>query len=194
MELEGKDTNTCAVVAEYPATDLEELYYHTNQHLTTRPMPGKSKKKVPTEMPAWMKKRLGKDFHRLGMDKGFESVGTIAPLMGGHPDECPQRYRFFSPITHVKPNCPPTLLIQGEHDIMAPLKATQRLYRRLMLEKVPAIMHILPQTDHAFDLLWPSIAPSAHNAFYDVERFMALMANKSNIEYKFLSRKQEVAL
>jgi len=33
-------------------------------------------------------------------------------------------------------------------------------------------MHIVPQTDHGFDLLWPNIAPAAHNAFYDVERFM----------------------
>jgi hypothetical protein len=43
-----------------------------------------------------------------------------------------------------------------------------------MQEKVPTIMHILPQTDHAFDLILPKISPSAHNAIYDVERFLAL--------------------
>jgi hypothetical protein len=37
-------------------------------------------------------------------------------------------------------------------------------------------MHILPQTDHGFDLVLPKIAPAAHNAIYDVERFIALMA------------------
>lgn len=58
IDLEGKDVNCCAVIAEYPATDLEALYYHTNQYLTTRSEPGKAKKKVPTEMPAWMKKEL----------------------------------------------------------------------------------------------------------------------------------------
>ena len=152
-EFEGKDFNCCAVIAEYPATDLEALYYHTNQHLTTRSVAGKSKKKVPTEMPGWMRKRLGKDFHRLGMDKTFENVGTIAPLMGGHPDECPERYAFFSPITHVTSACPPTLLIQGSDDIIAPIKSTRLLYDRLISKKVPAIMHILPQTDHGFDLL-----------------------------------------
>ena len=81
-EVEGKDCKCCAVIAEYPATDLKALYYHTNQHLITRTLPGKSKKKVPTEMPGWMRKRLGKDFHRLGMDKEFENVGTIAPFDG----------------------------------------------------------------------------------------------------------------
>lgn len=194
VELEGMNVNCCAVVAEYPATDLEALYYHTNQHLTTRSRPGQPKKKVPTEMPAWLKKRIGKDFHRLGMDKGFENIGTIASLMGGHPDECPERYKLFSPITHVSSSCPPTLLIHGEHDIMAPINSTRLLYDRLIKEKVPAILHVLPQTDHAFDLLFPTIAPSTHNAFYDVERFMTLMSAKRNIQYKIKSRNQEVSM
>ena len=42
-------------------------------------------------------------------------------------------------------------------------------------EEVAAVLHILPQTDHAFDLIFPKISPSAHNAFYDMERFMALL-------------------
>ncbi|HJS54377.1 MAG TPA: alpha/beta hydrolase [Chitinophagaceae bacterium] len=192
-ELRGYDINCWAVIAEYPATDLEALYYHTNQHLTTRSQPGKPKKRVPTEMPAWMKKRIGKDYHRLGFDKGFENVGTIAPLMGGHPDECPERYKLFSPVTHVNSDCPPTLLIQGEHDIMAPVRSTRLLYDRLVKEKIPAILHILPQTDHAFDLFMPTIAPSAHNAFYDIERFMALMGRQTTIQHKQVLSKEEVS-
>jgi acetyl esterase/lipase len=188
------DVSCCAVIAEYPATDLEALYYHTNQHLTTRTQPGQAKKKVPTEMPAWMKKRIGKDFHRLGLDKGFENTGTIAPLMGGHPDECPEQYKFFSPITHVTSKCPPTLMIHGEHDIMAPVSSTRRLYNRLVQKKIPAILHILPQTDHAFDLMFTTIAPAAHNALYDVERFLALMANKKNIRHKSVSHEEEVSV
>jgi len=41
---------------------------------------------------------------------------------------------------------------------------------------VPVAMHLLPQTDHAFDLIMPKISPSAHNAIYNVERFLAIMA------------------
>jgi acetyl esterase/lipase len=122
-----------------------------------------------------MKKRIGKDAHRLGLDKRLENIGIMAPLMGGHPDECPERYKFLSPITHVTSKCPPTLMIHGEHDIMAPVDSTRLLYHRLMQEKVPAILHILPQTDHGFDLMFPNIAPAAHNAFFEVERFMALI-------------------
>lgn len=189
-DLREKDMSVCSVVALYPATDLKDLYYHTNQHLTTRTLPGKPKKKVPTEMPAWMKKRIGKDLHRLGMDKRFDNVGLTAPLLGGHPGECPERYEFYSPITHVHSNCPPSLLIQGQHDIMTPVGSTRLLYNKLKREKVPSLFHILPQTDHAFDLFLPIIAPAAHNAIYDIERFIALFTDKENDRYKLVTHKE----
>ncbi len=133
-------------------------------------------------MPAWLIKKMGKEYHRLGMDKGFENAGALAPLLGGHPDEVPQLYALLSPITHVHAGCPPTLLVHGEDDIMAPVKTTRRLFLRLVEEKVPAVMHILPQTDHAFDLVLPTWSPSAHNLLYDVERFLALLQRKSDIQ------------
>ncbi|MFI5153101.1 MAG: alpha/beta hydrolase fold domain-containing protein [Chitinophagales bacterium] len=177
-ELQGKDLGVCAVISLYGPSDLEAMYYHTNQHLTTRSTPDRPKKAVPTKMPAWIIKKMGKDYDRLGMNKGFENAGAFAPLLGGHPDECPETYALFSPVTHVHPGCPPTLLIHGEDDLMAPIIATRFLHRRLTGEKVLSVMHILPQTDHAFDLIQPRISPSAHNAFYDVERFISLMAQK----------------
>ncbi len=179
-EMEGKDTTVCAVISLYGPAGLEAMYYHLNQNLTTRSIPGRPKKKVPTQMPEWIKQRMGENFHRLGMDKGFENAGAFATLFGGHPDECPEPYAFFSPVTHVHSGCPPTLLIHGEHDLMAPVKATRLLYTRLKQEKVLTVMHILPQTDHAFDLILPKISPSAHSAFYDVERFLALQVRKIN--------------
>src|SRR4030095_5057824 len=157
------------------------MYYHTNQHLTTRSIAGRSKKAVHTKMPGWIIKRMGKDYQRLGMDRGFENAGAFVHLLGGHPDECPGRYALFSPVTHVHAHCPPTLLIHGEHDLMALVKATRFLHSRLVEENVPTVMHILPQTDHGFDLVLPNISPSAHVAFQDVERFLALMVWRKQI-------------
>lgn len=174
-ELQSNDLSVCAVISLYGTTDLEAVYYHTNQHLTTRSIPGRPKKRVPTKMPGWMVKSLGKDYDRLGFNKGFENAGALAPLLGGHPDECPETYALFSPVNHVHSACPPTLLIHGEHDIMAPVRTTRKMQERLLAKKVPVVIHILPQTDHAFDLVLPKISPAAHNAIYDVERFMALM-------------------
>ena len=178
-DLRGKDFNVCAVLSIYGTSDLAALYYHTNQHLTTRSHPGVTRKSVPTKMPGWLVKLVGDDYHRFGFDKfdnGLASVGTLAPLLGGHPDEYPDRYTLFSPISHVHAHCPRTLLIHGAHDIMAPITATRRLYQRLQEENVPVVLHVLPQTDHAFDMAFPRIAPATHNAIYDIERFMAFIA------------------
>jgi dipeptidyl aminopeptidase/acylaminoacyl peptidase len=130
-------------------------------------------------MPSWIQKSMGKDFHRLGFDKE-EEPGMLAPILGGNPDEKPETYSMFSPITYVHKNCPATLLINGEHDILSPVKAVRHLYSALKKVGVPVVLHILPQTDHAFDLILPKISPSAHNAIYDVERFFALQVDDEN--------------
>jgi acetyl esterase/lipase len=180
-ELAGKDISVYAVISIYGQSDLTAMYYHTNQHLTTRSIPGTPKKAVPSKMPNWMVKAFGKEYHRLGFDKDFVKSGSMATLLGGHPDEYPERYAQFSPLTYVHANCPPTLLIHGEHDIMAPVTAIRRLHSHLVEEHVPTVLHILPQTDHGFDLILPKIAPAAHNAIYDVERFMAIMAMRERV-------------
>lgn len=173
-ELEGKDISVCGVVSLYGPTDLAAMYYHTNQHLTTRLNAGFTQKARPAQLPEWIIKKMGKAYYRFNFDKGFVNAGTFASLFGGHPDECPGQYALFSPVTHIHANCPATILIQGEHDLMASVKTTRFLYTRLLEKKVLAVMHILPQTDHAFDLILPKISPSAHTAIYDVERFLAL--------------------
>ena len=171
-ELEGKNISVCGVVSLYGPTDLKAMYYHTNQQLTTRLNTGSAKKAAP-QMPEWLIKTMGKAYYRFNFDKDFANAGVFAVLFGGHPDECPEPYALFSPVTHVHANCPATILIQGEHDLMAAVKTTRFLRTRLAEEKVPTVMHILPQTDHAFDLIFPNISPSAHSAIYDVERFLA---------------------
>ena len=80
-----------------------------------------------------------------------------------------------SPITHVGPGSPPTLLLQGEHDCFLPPQITQALYKELVQSSVPCIYIEYPQTGHGFDLLLPRFAPAAQAAFYEVERFLALM-------------------
>jgi acetyl esterase/lipase len=181
-DLAHKDDSVAGVVSIYGPADLEAMYFHLNQHLTTREVPGRPKKKVPTEMPAWMKKSMGADFYRLGFNKNFEHVGAFAYMFGGHPDECPEMYKRFSPLALVHDHCPPTLLIHGAHDIMAPVKSTVELFKRLNEVHVPTVIHVFPQTDHAFDLQMPNLSLATHNAWYDIERFLALLAIPSKIK------------
>jgi acetyl esterase/lipase len=105
-------------------------------------------------------------------------IGRLDILLGGHPQDALYTYQLASPITHVHPGCPPTLLIQGEQDLLVPVDTTRALYTKLVESGVPAINVVFPWTDHVFDLLLPQISPPAQSALYDVDRFLALLLNR----------------
>jgi acetyl esterase/lipase len=96
-------------------------------------------------------------------------------LLGGHLHEVPEVYELASPVAHVHAGCPPTLLVQGEPDVITPAAAARELYRRLVECRVPAVNIIYPMTNHNFDILLPQVAPPTHAALYYLERFLALM-------------------
>jgi acetyl esterase/lipase len=106
--------------------------------------------------------------------KNFADAGRLDILLGGHLHETPEIYDLASPVTYVRPDCPPTLLIQGTPDIIAPITATIELHRRLTECGVPAINIVYPLTNHAFDIL-PEVSPPGQAALYYMERFLALM-------------------
>jgi acetyl esterase/lipase len=164
------------VISEYGPCDLEACYYHTNQDRTTRGItPGVlSSQKNEGGTPGWMEKALGKDYHRLHLENSVDA-GAFIHLIGAHPDERPDLYAKFSPIHYVHPGCPPTLLIQGEDDMIAPSAATRALYGKLRACGVPAVCVIFPHADHAFDLLLPEYSPTAQSALYEIERFLAVV-------------------
>jgi acetyl esterase/lipase len=166
-----------AVVSEYGPSDLLACYFHTNQDKSTPALapqaardPGKASRQLELKNTA-----LGKNLKRLGFDKAMDA-GSFKMLLGGRPEEAPERYAMYSPVSYVHPGCPPTLLIQGEDDQITPVGATRQLYQKLVEAGVPAINVVFPQTDHAFDLALPEISPVVQSALYDIDRFLALMA------------------
>ncbi|MCB0630700.1 MAG: alpha/beta hydrolase [Saprospiraceae bacterium] len=170
-DLAGKDLSVQSVISLYGPTDLSATYYHTAQHLNSKSALSQGEEHTENGRPSWMEKKMGANFKRLGFDKKVEP-GMLAPTLGGTPDDVEEIYRLFSPLTHVHEACPPTLLIQGEHDIIVPVRSNIELYERLHKAGIPAVLHLLPQCDHAFDLILPKISPSAQNAYYDIERFL----------------------
>jgi acetyl esterase/lipase len=96
-------------------------------------------------------------------------------LLGGTPDEVPERYYLGSPINHVGPHCPPTLLIQGAHDFGGMMPDVKRLHHALCEAGVTSVAIEFPDTEHAFDLVLPKWSPAAQASIYDTERFLALM-------------------
>jgi acetyl esterase/lipase len=100
----------------------------------------------------------------------------LAALLGGGPDECPETYRLLSPISHVSPRCPPTLLLQGADDCLVLASGARRLHRALREAGATSVLAEFPHADHAFDLVLPRVSPVAQAATHDVERFLALLA------------------
>lgn len=172
LDLEHIDVSVRGVISLYGQSDLKATYYHTCQHIVTHSGLSQRKGNESGGMPLWIQKNMGNDFHRLGFDKNVEP-GMLTPMLGGNPIDKSKAYSLFSPISYVHKGCPPTLFIHGEQDILAPLEAIRVLKSRLVNAGVPVVMHVLPQTDHAFDMIFPKMSPSAQNAFYDVERFLA---------------------
>jgi acetyl esterase/lipase len=103
----------------------------------------------------------------------------VRNLLGVEPDDATTAmYDLASPIHHVSPACPPTLLFQGTHDAVVPLEAARRLHRSLEAAGVPVVYVEYIWTEHAFDQMYPPLAnPAAKAALYDLERFLVVVAN-----------------
>jgi acetyl esterase/lipase len=164
------DLSVRAVISCYGPTDLRAYYDYTRQNLW-----GHLTREQETRPPSPLMSRLfGTSYERLGLGKGG-AVGATEPLLGGTPETVPDRYALFSPITHVQAGSPPTLLIQGKDDVIAPMSATNLLFEQLVVAGVPAVNIVFPHAEHGFDFVLPRFSPAAQTALYYEERFLALM-------------------
>ena len=164
------DLSVRAVISCYGPTDLRAYYDHTRQN--TWGHVGQAPEAHPPGR--LMRRLLGTSYERLGLGKSVVP-GAMEPLVGGTPEAVPDRYALFSPTTHARPGCPPTLLIQGKDDVIAPVAATTLLFERLVAAGVPAANIVFPHAEHGFDLVFPRWSPAAQAALYYEERFLALM-------------------
>ncbi len=156
------DSSVRAVVSYYGPPDLRTLYD------SFRALPALAG-------DTWLERQFkaalewGFGFEFLPMDE------WVPNFLGGTPDTVPELYRLGSPITHVGPHCPPTLLLQGAHDVSGMTPDVRRLQRALREAGVTSIHVEFPSTEHGFDTIIPRWSPAAQAATYDTERFLALM-------------------
>ena len=158
-EFQNTDLSVCGIISYYGFTDLMAMWQHMNLEKIENPPPAP----------------IGEN---LGPQAGMKYFGRMDIFLGGWPEDAPQMFDLASPISHVHPDNPPTLLLQGEQDIFCPPDASRAHFKKLVESDVPAINVIFPYTNHAFDLLLPQISPAAQAAQYDVDRFLAFLSNK----------------
>jgi len=172
-ELAEADLQVCAVVSLYGQVGLDTMYWHTSQDRWCHP---------DDEQPDWtappsrgLVRLFGRNAARLRLQ--FMSYGGRSDWMtGGTPYEVPDRYAQLSVFSYLQPDCPPTLLMHGTHDEMAPVTAVRQLQYRLEEAGVPVTAVYLPHTDHMFDLVGTRWSPAARVAVYTLERFLAVIS------------------
>jgi acetyl esterase/lipase len=172
-ELAGSDLRVRAVASLYGQVGLDTMYWHTGQDKTCRPDDPEPDWSAP---PSRLLIRLfGDNAARWRLQ--FVSFGGRSILLtGGTPGAVPERYAKASALTWVDAQCPPTLLMHGMHDEMAPVAAVRQLQERLDHAGVPVTAVYLPHTDHMFDLVGTRWSPAARVAFYALERFLAVVS------------------
>jgi acetyl esterase/lipase len=171
----SSDTSVRAVVSYSGFTDLRSThtYFESSFGQYFR---------NPSAPERWILAATGWLFRRHGiLPVGNEvmPIREVLPsLLGGSPNEVPDQYRLGSPIEHVGPQCPPTLLLQGAHDYNGLGPDVWRLHHALGEVGVPSVCIEYPDTDHAFELLTMGApcSPAARAAIRDTDCFLALMA------------------
>jgi acetyl esterase/lipase len=99
-------------------------------------------------------------------------------LLGGTLREVPEAYRLGSPVVHVGPHCPPTLMLHGEDDFIVNVSHGRRLHQALREVGATSVYIEYPHTVHGFDQYFGvsrRVAPAAQAATDAIERFLALM-------------------
>jgi acetyl esterase/lipase len=174
-ELAGADVRVSAVVSLYGQVGLDTLYRHTSQDEICHSDDPRPDFSAPPSRA--LTRLFGNDAARLRLGL-MACAGRCDWLVGGTPSEVPERYARVSVFRYVRPDCPPTLLVHGTHDEMAPVGAVRELEHRLEQTGVAVTAVYLPHTDHMFDLVAPRWSPAARVAVHLLERFLAGIATR----------------
>lgn len=162
------DTSVHGVVSYYGFADLLDFYQYFSQIDAAH-----------DEAVDRLMVNLDTSARKLGIipdDGDWVSISRWIPnLFGGTPEEVPEAYRLGSPIHYVCAECPPTMLIQGAHDVGGMVAQNRNLHQALRAAGAQSIYLELPDTEHAFDIILPQISPSAQTSLYYLERFLALL-------------------
>lgn len=91
-------------------------------------------------------------------------------LFGGPAERQPEQLRALSPVDHVRPGLPPTLLLLGSADHFVYPEQVTAYDRRLRAAGVPGRLLVVPHADHVFD--FPFGSPGAQITRPAVARFL----------------------
>ena len=83
----------------------------------------------------------------------------VVALLGGTPQEVPERYRDASPLSWIDRRTPPFLVVHGARDDVVPIAQSQRLVAALRAAVVEVQYVVLPDAGHDA-LTWSRVGPA----------------------------------
>ena len=87
------------------------------------------------------------------------ALHEVVALLGGTPEEVPERYRDASPLSWIDRRTPPFLIIHGTRDDVVPIAQSQRLVAALRAAAVEVQYVELPDAGHGA-LTWSRVGPA----------------------------------
>jgi acetyl esterase/lipase len=180
-DVKAADTSVLAVVSYYGVPDLR-AYEKVARRFEPRGERSASAERQPPGRMAMLVDRwvFGRTLKPEQLPPTPPHRRMMRDLVGGLPDEVPERFDLASPIHHLSAVSPPTLHFHGSNDHIVPVESARTFYRALSEAGVPAVYVEFPRAPHAFDLLAPPLlSPAGQAALYDLERFLACVATQT---------------
>jgi len=172
-DVRDADSSVRGVLGWYTPVDLAACYEHYENAALAKMMPEQPDWNAP--LPPIVRRLLGSDAERLALQNA-PGGGRLDWIVGGTPQQVPERFAQLSPVARAHAGCPPTLLMQGRDDIIVPTGPAIGLRDKLHALGVKSALLLLPHADHAFDALAPDWSPAARIALWHAERFLAFIA------------------
>ncbi|MBD1913832.1 MULTISPECIES: alpha/beta hydrolase [unclassified Leptolyngbya] len=101
----------------------------------------------------------------------INTCAILEAFLGGNPDQVPQIYQEASPVNHISPNLPPSLLVYPSRDHIVLPRFGRQLHEKLQASGNQAALLEIPWAEHAFDAVFNGV--SNQLALYYTERFLA---------------------
>ena len=155
----GADPSRIALVGRSAGAQLAMLYGYTNEAI---PIHGVVSYYGPTD--------LAKMYRNPPKPDPIKLRHKLTAYLGGTPDALPAAYSDASPVTHLKANLPPTLLIHGAGDHIVAPEFIREMHQKLKESGSRSILVELPWSDHSFDFVY--FGPGNILALAYVEAFL----------------------
>ena len=89
--------------------------------------------------------------------RDMRAIRAVELMLGGTPQQAPDAYREFSPVSHAGPDSPPLLIVHGSLDPAIPVDESRHFHRRLREAGAASELIVVPGAGHSFDLQPPQM-------------------------------------